>query len=392
MKIAFVIQRYGENITGGSESLCRQIAERLSKKYDVEIITSCAEDYITWTNNYNEGLEIVNGIPVRRFRVSEPRYINSFNQLSNEILLSPQPFIRQVDWVIKQGPNTPDVIPFIKANKHNYNAFIFFTYLYYPTYFGLQLVPEKSIFVPTAHNEPAIYLDIYKALFFMPRGIAFNTDKEREFVHQTFKNEYIPWEVTGTGIEEPKNVNIDCFKRKYDIKKPYILNMGRIEEGKGSKKLFEYFCKFKAENNIQLDLVLIGQLLIDTGNRDDVRFLGFVSEEDKFAAISGAEAVIVPSHFESLALAQLESWSCKRPTLSAAECEVTEAHAKDSGGGFVYSNYDEFALNLKKLLNNKNLAKDLGIYGYDYVKKNYFWERVIEKYEKLIRIATNNNE
>ncbi|MBU1626900.1 glycosyltransferase family 4 protein, partial [bacterium] len=371
MRIAFVIQRYGENITGGSESLCRQITERLASRYEVEVITSCAEDYITWNNIFEEGIDNVNGIRVRRFRVVEPRYINSFNQLSNEVLLSGQPFQRQEEWVVKQGPHTPEILRYIKENKDKYDVFIFFTYLYYPTYFGLQLVPEKSIFVPTAHNEPAIYLDIYKALFFIPRGIAFNTSMEKELVHQIFKNKHIPWEVTGTGIEEPQDADVEGFKRKYGIKEPYILNMGRIEEGKGSKKLLEYFCKFKGENDIQLDLVLIGQLLIDIGKRDDVRFLGYISEGEKFGAIKGAETIMVPSPFESLALAQLEAWSCKRPTVSAAECDVTKAHAKDSGGGLVYSNYEEFVVNIKTILKEKSLGEKLGESGFEYVKKNY---------------------
>ena len=389
MNLAFVIQRYGENVTGGSESLCRQIAERISKKADVEILTSCADDYITWNNFYNEGQEIINGIKVRRFPVTDPREINSFNTLSNEILLSPQPFIKQVDWVLKQGPQCPGIIRFIKDKGNLYDVFVFFTYLYYPTYFGLQIVPEKSVFVPTAHDEPAIYLDIYKALFFMPRGIAFNTVKEKEFVHYAFKNNHIPWEVTGSGIEEPQNVSIDSFKRKYDIRKPYILNMGRIEEGKGSKKLFDYFCRFKEKNDVELELVLIGQLLIDIGKREDVRFLGYIPEDDKYAAIKGAEAVIVPSPFESLALAQLESWICQIPTISSNECVVTKAHTLESGGGLVYSCFEEFESSLKKILSDMNHRVKIGKAGYKYVKKHYNWNDVINKYWNLITLASS---
>jgi len=392
VKIAFVIQRYGENITGGSENLCRQVAEKLAERAEVEVLTSCAEDYVTWENYYNEGEEELNGVVVRRFPVLEPREINSFNALSNEVLLQPQPFIRQIDWLIKQGPHAPGIISYIKEKREGYDVFIFFTYLYFPTYFGLQIVPEKSIFVPTAHDEPAIYLDIYKALFFMPRCIAFNTPKEREFVHRTFKNRHIAWEITGAGIDEPKSAGVDSFLKKYDIQRPYILNMGRIEEGKGSKRLYDYFCKFKDENNIGLDLVFIGQLLIDIGKRDDVRFLGYVPDDDKFQAIKNAKAVIVPSPFESLALAQLEAWICRTPTISSSGCEVTKAHALESGGGLIYSDYEEFASSLKAVITDERLRVKLGRAGYKYVQRHYTWDKVIKRYWNLIEIVIKSHE
>ena len=67
-KIALVNQRYGLEVNGGSEYYTRLIAERLAENYEVEILTTCALNYTTWENHYPEGVEKVNGIPVRRFR------------------------------------------------------------------------------------------------------------------------------------------------------------------------------------------------------------------------------------------------------------------------------------------------------------------------------------
>ena len=50
MKLLLVVQRYGPEVTGGSEALCRAIAQRLAERHDVSVATSCATDYVTWAN------------------------------------------------------------------------------------------------------------------------------------------------------------------------------------------------------------------------------------------------------------------------------------------------------------------------------------------------------
>jgi hypothetical protein len=42
LKVAFIVQRYGLEVNGGSEFLCRKVAEHMAKYWDIEILTSCA--------------------------------------------------------------------------------------------------------------------------------------------------------------------------------------------------------------------------------------------------------------------------------------------------------------------------------------------------------------
>jgi hypothetical protein len=84
-KVAFVVQRCGWEVNGGAETLCLKIAERMSKYWEVEILTTCALDYMTWQNHYSPGVAEVSGVKVKRFKVSNQRDVEAFNHLSEKI-------------------------------------------------------------------------------------------------------------------------------------------------------------------------------------------------------------------------------------------------------------------------------------------------------------------
>jgi hypothetical protein len=73
VKLAVVVQRYGADINGGAELHARYVAEMLARRHRVEVLTTCAHDYVTWKAHYPEGSETINGVPVRRFPVAHER-------------------------------------------------------------------------------------------------------------------------------------------------------------------------------------------------------------------------------------------------------------------------------------------------------------------------------
>ena len=186
MKIAFIVQRYGTEIIGGSEYHCRLVAEHLSEKHEVEVITTCAKNYITWENEYPEGTDRIQGVTVRRFTNSQTRDIDSFNKYSDWIFSNPHTDHDEEEWLKQQGPWCPALINYLEQKHASYDALIFFTYLYAPTVLGLSVAPKRSILVPTAHDEPPIRLNIYKSVFSNPAAMAYNTTVERGFLKNNF--------------------------------------------------------------------------------------------------------------------------------------------------------------------------------------------------------------
>ena len=384
MKIAFVVQRYGREVMGGSELHCRLVAEHLAGHgHDCTVYTTTAQDYVTWRNEYRAGQSVLNAVVINRYAVKRPRDIRSFNALSDWIFSHDHSREDELAWMERQGPFSPDLIRAVGREAAGHDLVIFFTYLYYNTYWGLQAVKgENRVLVPTGHDEPALRLDLMKEVFALPRAFVFNTDSEREMLGRYFSFEGKYGDVVGVGVDLPAGPGDPGFRRKYGLHSPYILYAGRIEPGKGCGELLENYLRYSRKAP-GLELVLIGDLLMDLPAHPKVRYLGFVSPEDKNDAMASALATVHPSHFESLCMAALESLSVRTPILAQEGADPLKQHCLKGRCGLFYSNYPEFEEGLDLLLKDERLRRALGGNGFDYVARNYTWPLIIEKYEKL---------
>ena len=384
MKLAFVVQRYGLEINGGAELHCRWVAEHMKKYCPVEVLTSRADDYITWSNHYPEGEEAVNGIPVRRFSVSRPRSPEKFGRIQSRILTQEHKEKEERDWLEEEGPTSPSLIHFIEKHEPGYDFFIFFSYRYYHSYWGIHAVPHKAILVPTAEHDPVIHLKLFKDLFRKPRAFVYNSEEERQMIQTLSQNENVPGLVVGVGTELPPAASPERFRQKYGIQGPYMIYVGRIDENKGCHKLFEYFLWFKEDIGIPIKLVLVGNSVLKVPAHPDVHHLGFISEQDKFDALSGADLLVMPSFFESLSMVTLEAWAMGRPVLANAKCEVLKGQCRRSNGGLYYENYPEFREALRLLLSSARFRRTLGANGQKYFFDNYTWDIIEKKYLTIL--------
>ncbi len=389
-KIAVINQRYGAEVNGGSEYYTRLIAEHLKSYFDVTVLTTTAISYDTWKNEYPAGTDNVNGVRVLRFPVRRQRSMKIFRIVNKATFLLKKIHIHTDRmWVRAQGPETPQLIAYIGQHAQEYDVFIFVTYLYYTTVMGLPQVAVKSILIPTAHDEPYIHLPIYRPIFRNAAGIIYLTEEEREFVHQTFENAYLPHNVIGIGIDLPEQFRRphtikkaeEAFRAKYHIRGDYVIYAGRVDLGKNGKEMFTFFQTYKRRHpDSGLQLVIVGKAVMQIPKRADIHYLGYVSEEDKYAAIAAAKWLWLPSRFESLSIALLEGMALGTPGFVNGECEVLKGHCIRSGGGVYYCGYEDFEQKMDEISGYEDERyQRMCRKAEEYVERNYQWDGVVEK-------------
>lgn len=386
-RLAVVVQRYGEEVNGGAELHARWLAERLTQLADVRVITTCAIDYHTWANAYPPGDSELNGVRIRRFAVDAPRH-PGFDDQTIALFDKPHSLFDELQWMKDQGPYSTSLLDYVRDAYYFYDLFLFVTYLYPPTFFGLPLVSDKAILVPTAHDEPYLRMPIMRPLFHLPRVIVYNTEPERRLVNMVTRNHHVPQIVAGVGINVPQDVSAERFRQKFGVAGPFIVYVGRVDASKNVPELLRFFTRYRDMTGQDLKLVLIGKVNVELPQRPDVVPLGFVSEADKFDAIAASSVLVVPSLYESLSMAALEAWLMAKPTLLNGHCEVLKYQSRQSNGGLYYHTYDEFALTLHTLLGSEELRVQLGRQGREFALAHYSWDVIMNKYRAVFEALT----
>src|SRR2546428_8697791 len=385
-KIAFVIQRYGEEVVGGSESLCRGVAERVIGFYDVEVLTTCAVDYYHWKNHFPEGMTECNGVSIRRFKVEGFRQHRRFHRLSKRVYSHPHSLEEEREWLRYQGPVAPSLSQHLDSARDHYAAVFFFTYLYPTTVDGIGIAPERSILVPTAHDEHALYLSIFRPVFHLPRMILYNTEEEKQLVQRVFRNEHVTFEVVGIGRDIPED-NPQKARRLSDqskamsLKKPFFLYLGRVDIDKGVKELVEWFLNSCLSD---VDLVIAGPRFMELPSDGRLHVLGQIDEAQKASLLRQCRGLILPSLYESLSLSVLEAWAFGKPVVARKGSKVLEEHLRRCDGGILFEDARSLSEAIKLLQSNSKLSEKMGERGRSYVAKKYSWQRVVDSYVRSV--------
>jgi glycosyltransferase involved in cell wall biosynthesis len=190
--------------------------------------------------------------------------------------------------------------------------------------------------------------------------------------------------VAGIGIETPEAPDVEGFRIRQRQHRRYALYDGRIDAGKGCDEMLTFYDRYRQTSPGGADLLLIGTLAMPAPRVPGARYLGYLSEAEKYAAMAGAKAVVCPSVYESLSIVLLEGFALGTPGLVNARSAVLQDHARRSNAGLYYANADEFAESLDLLVRSGAVRDALSRNGQAYVAEAYLWPAVLARYEELI--------
>lgn len=409
-KIAFIVTGYGKEVNGGTEQHCRMLAERLVDEYEVEVLTTCVKDYSKGENELPEGVVLMNGVCVRRFKVApelpelhacfirKSKWIRRLRKWLYQVGLlrfcaSIHPvWTSMQEWEDKVMKSyvfySPDLLAYVEQHKDEYKAFIPINISYPLAYYVAISVPEKTLLIPTMHHESSTFRAIYSKVFTRVAYIGFNTGAEQSLAEHIFSRKRMSAHgIISVGIEQSVDADWKEVKEKYQLPEEYLLYVGRVDAGK-LHHIIQYYLSYKKKYPASaLKLVLVGGLFSQPVVHPDIIYTGFVTDAEKYAIIQHAKVLVNPSKFESLSLILLEGMSRGKPMLVNGNCAVLKEHCVNSQGAVqYYTGKRSFIDALHRMENSEEWRKSIASKSVSYVRENYDWSIIMPRLKRAIEV------
>lgn len=277
-KIAFTIFRYDEGIFGGTEAHCRMLAERLCADYEVEVLTTTIRTSGIPAADFPPGVCVENGVTIRRFPTApvDPARKGELNRrakgakrlryrLDQAGLLAPLAELHPRWTCCRERERrlfgfyeeySPAMQRFIREHCDDYAILLIGYYITSGSIPALH-VPEKCIFIPTAHPEKPLYYATYTEIFTRVRHIAFNTAAEQRLCRRIFGRGIAPNSIVGLGIVQTPPADWEQVRARFSLPERYVLYVGRVHPAKLGTVVRD-FLRYELKHGSDPKLVLAG--------------------------------------------------------------------------------------------------------------------------------------
>ena len=196
---------------------------------------------------------------------------------------------------------------------------------------------------PLKHLKKILYWRIFEHKIIRDaKAVLFTTEEEKRLAHNAFHPYRLKAVVANFGITAPALDNAGAerqiFVRELSRShpalndQPYILFLGRLHEKKGVALLLRAFSMLQASSeNLQLVIAGPGEdsfvnrmkaTTLELGIQNRVVWTGPIYGEDKWTALRGAEAFILPSHQENFGISVAEALACGTPVLISDKVNI----------------------------------------------------------------------
>jgi len=407
MKILHVTQGYYPAI-GGTEFLIQRVSEELIRQFGDEVTvftTNCYSGEAFFKPGLPKmpvGIEVINGVKVRRFPV-KVRYSQLMRwpqSIAYRLHLPGNQYMR----AIASGPVIPGLKNAIKETPADVIAASSFPLLHMFTAVDAAIETLRPcVLAGGLHpaddwgfNRPMIYKAIGRA-----RGYIAYTNYEAAFVtNHGISSDFI--DVIGVGVDpEPfAGINPKEAKRRFGLEDyPVVGFIGQISWAKGVSTLvraMRYVWQIIPDTRLliagartifcdQLEM-LIAELSPEERQKIILRYN--FSNDEKPWLFSAIDVLAYPSGFESFGIAFLEAWAAKKPVVGCRSGAIPWVVEAGIDGLLVdFSDVIGLAHALILVLSSPSWASVLGEAGYRKMMARYTWQEVGKRFHKVYELS-----
>lgn len=179
---------------------------------------------------------------------------------------------------------------------------------------------------------------------------------------------------------------------------PTFLYVGRLKRYKGLETAIRAVARLRQQRpEAVLQVVGSGddrgrleRLVRELGLHDSVRFLGFVSEEDKRSMLRAAWAVVFPSAKEGWGLVNVEAAACGTPAIAADSPGLRES-VQDGRTGMIvpHADVEAWASAMASLAEQPERVETMGRQGVEFAA-SLTWEATARKTRQHLEVVSRS--
>ncbi|MFH1485564.1 MAG: glycosyltransferase family 4 protein [Chloroflexota bacterium] len=406
---------------GGSQVYAKEIAERLAAETNqVEVFTTNAgETDAIWKAGkacITEVEESLVGVPVRRFPI---RYLPfspySYYALRRAAIELSRSRLGHEDWLwslARLTPRVPELEKALSAETGHYDLVHGMSIPFESVmYAGFQYARRCDLpFVAT----PFVHLgeegsDRVRRFYTMRHQMSLLRRSDAVFTLTPLEKQYLVQQGVaeekvhsvgaGVDLESLAGGNAQRFRDTFGIERPFAFYLGAVAFEKGAVHILEAMHRLWSQG-FEGDLVLAGtpfehfaRYFHRLPQRETSRchLLGPISHQDKLDLLACGEVLVMPSRTESFGISYLEAWAYEKPVIGAMAGAVPDVIADGVDGYLVpFGDVDAIAMNIERLMSDKEEAARMGRRGREKVERLFTWDKVYSRVKNVYHMLVGN--
>lgn len=183
-----------------------------------------------------------------------------------------------------------------------------------------------------------------------------------------------------------------ALRKKYSLPERFILFVGNNNPRKNLERIICAFDLLKERTGLSHKLVIAGEQgwkfdreksLANVKHREEVLFIGFVSDDDMPTLYSGADLFVFPTLYEGFGIPIIEAQKCGTPVVTSNYSALPETAGN---GAILVDPYDveSICAGMTRVLVDKDLSSYLINKGFENAEK-FSWKKSAELLDKIIK-------